>query len=49
MKETTRSRRDLLKFLATSPAVAAFGGAAALLHEDGFAQEVREKIGRAHV
>jgi len=35
-------RRDFLKFLAASPAVAAFGGVAAFLHEEGFAQEVRQ-------
>jgi len=37
----TNLRRDFLKFLAASPAVTAFGGVAAFLHEQGFAQEVR--------
>src|SRR5262249_4799219 len=42
-KENTDSlRRDFLKFLAASPVVTAFGGVAAFLHEEGFAQEVRQ-------
>ena len=39
---TEKLRRDFLKFLAASPAVAAFGGVTAFLHEEGFAQEVRQ-------
>jgi len=35
-------RRHFLKFLATSPAVAAFGGVAAFLQEECFAEEVRQ-------
>ncbi len=35
-------RRDFLKFLAASPAVAAFGGISAFLQTEGLAQEVRQ-------
>src|SRR5439155_13557645 len=39
---TEKMRREFLKFLAASPAVAAFGGVAAFLNESGFAQEIRQ-------
>ena len=36
------ARREFLKFLAASPYVAALGGVAAFVHENGFAEEIRQ-------
>ena len=36
------ARREFLKFLAASPYVAAFGGVAAFLQHEGFAQDIRQ-------
>jgi isopentenyl diphosphate isomerase/L-lactate dehydrogenase-like FMN-dependent dehydrogenase len=41
-RPVTPSRRAFLKFLAASPYVAAFGGVAAFLQAEGFAQEIRQ-------
>jgi len=41
-EKTEQLRRRFLKFLATSPAVAAFGGLAAFLQGESFAQDVRQ-------
>lgn len=40
-KPSLTARREFLKFLAASPYVASAGGVAALLAQDGFAQDIR--------
>ena len=42
MNETTKARRDFLKFLAASPYVASLGGVAAFLQRGALAQSAQE-------
>src|SRR5450631_3844044 len=39
---TSKARREFIKFLATSPYVAALGGVAAYLEQTGFAQSAQQ-------